>query len=53
VAFDPQTVDHECDYRNPVRTPTGVSWVMQAGHVVVDNQTYVGPRRGRRLTPAA
>jgi N-acyl-D-amino-acid deacylase len=53
VAFDPRTIDHECDYRDPVHTPTGVSWVMQSGHLVVDGQTYLGPRRGRRLTPAA
>jgi N-acyl-D-amino-acid deacylase len=53
VAFDPGTVDHECDYRNPVHEPTGMSWVMQGGRFVVDRQNYVGPRRGRRLTPAS
>ncbi|GII24080.1 dihydroorotase [Planosporangium mesophilum] len=53
VAFDPATIDHECDYRDPVRTPTGISWVMQDGHLVVDHQSYLGPRRGRRLTPAS
>lgn len=52
VAFDPDTVDHECDYRDPVRTPTGIAWVMQSGHLVVDGTTYLGPRRGQRLTPA-
>lgn len=52
VAFDPDTVDHECDYRDPVRTPTGIAWVMQHGHTVVDGTTYLGPRRGQRLTPA-
>lgn len=52
VAFDLNVVDHECDYRDPLRTPTGIAWVMQAGHTVVNDTTYVGPRRGRRLTPA-
>ncbi|GAB2965495.1 D-aminoacylase [Amycolatopsis acidiphila] len=53
VAFDPATVGHETDYRDPVRHPDGVSWVMQRGSVVVDGQNYLGPRSGRRLTPAA
>ena len=53
VAFDPQTIDHECDYRDPVRPPSGIAWVMQEGAMVVDGRTYTGPRRGRRLTPAA
>ena len=53
VAFDPGTVDHETDFRDPVRDPTGISWVMQSGSVVVSGQNYLGPRRGRRLTPAA
>jgi N-acyl-D-amino-acid deacylase len=53
VAFDPRTVDHECDYRDPVHEPTGISWVMQGGRFVVDRQNYIGPRRGRRLTPAS
>ncbi|WP_037064089.1 N-acyl-D-amino-acid deacylase family protein [Pseudonocardia acaciae] len=52
VAFDPQTVDHPCDYRDPVHPPLGIGWVMQAGERVVDGTTYLGPRRGRRLTPA-
>lgn len=52
VAFDPDTVDHSCDYRDPVRTPTGIAWVMQHGHTVVNRTTYIGPRRGQRLTPA-
>jgi dihydroorotase len=52
VAFDPETVDHETDYRDPVRDPVGISWVMQQGDVVVSGQNYRGPRRGRRLTPA-
>ncbi len=53
VAFDPETVDHETDYRDPVRLPTGIAWVMQGGRMVVDGHRYLGPRRGHRLTPAA
>lgn len=53
VAFDLDSVDHECDYRDPIRTPTGIAWVMQHGHIVVDGTTYLGPRRGQRLTPQA
>jgi len=52
VAFDPQTVDHPCDYRDPVHPPTGIAWVIQGGRPVVDRTYYLGPRRGRRLTPA-
>ncbi len=50
VAFDPQTIDHECDYRDPVRPPSGIAWVMQEGAMVVDGRTYTGPRRGRAHT---
>jgi N-acyl-D-aspartate/D-glutamate deacylase len=53
VAFDPRTIDHPCDYRDPVHPPSGIAWVIQAGHPVVDRTNYLGPRRGRRLTPAA
>ncbi|MDT7590065.1 MAG: dihydroorotase, partial [Pseudonocardiales bacterium] len=52
VAFHPETVDHPCDYRDPVHPPVGIAWVMQAGRPVVDRTNYLGPRRGRRLTPA-
>lgn len=52
VAFDPETIDHKTDYRDPVRLPTGISWVMQGGRMVVDGQRYLGPRGGLRLTPA-
>jgi dihydroorotase len=51
VAFDPASVDHPCDYRDPVHPPAGIGWVLQAGEQVVDGTTYLGPRRGRRLTP--
>jgi N-acyl-D-aspartate/D-glutamate deacylase len=52
VAFDPRTVDHLCDYRDPVHPPTGIAWVMQAGQLVVDRTAYLGLRHGERLTPA-
>jgi N-acyl-D-aspartate/D-glutamate deacylase len=52
VAFDPESVGHETDYRDPVRPPTGIAWVMQAGRLVVDGGRYLGPRSGRRLSPA-
>ena len=52
VAFDPRTVDHPCDYRDPVHPPTGIAWVIQGGRPVVDRTNYLGPRRGQRLTPA-
>lgn len=45
VAFDPNAIDHETDYRDPVHEPTGISWVMQAGDVAVDQQRYRGRRR--------
>lgn len=51
VAFDADTVADVCDYRDPVHQPVGIPWVMQAGTAVVVDGTYVGPRRGRRLTP--
>jgi N-acyl-D-amino-acid deacylase len=52
VAFDPRTVDHLCDYRDPVHPPTGIAWVMHAGQLVVDRTAYLGLRHGERLTPA-
>jgi N-acyl-D-amino-acid deacylase len=52
VAFDPRTVDHLCDYRDPVHPPTGIAWVMQRGQLVVDRTAYLGLRHGERLTPA-
>ncbi|WP_116950630.1 N-acyl-D-amino-acid deacylase family protein [Jiangella endophytica] len=52
VAFDPDHVDHVCDYRDPVRAPAGIGWVMQAGAITVEGSHYIGPRRGVRLRPA-
>lgn len=51
VAFDPQAVSDDCDFLDPVRPPAGIAWVMQAGAMVAENGSYLGHRRGRRLTP--
>ncbi len=51
VAFRADKVTDRCDYRDPVHPPTGLAWVMQGGHVVVDDGRWLGTRRGQRLTP--
>ncbi|MGI9093278.1 MAG: N-acyl-D-amino-acid deacylase family protein [Mycobacteriales bacterium] len=51
VAFDPDTVSDVGSYADPVHSPTGISWVMQAGHVVVRDGEWSGLRLGARLTP--
>lgn len=51
VAFRAAKVTDRCDYRDPVHPPTGLAWVMQGGHVVVDDGRWLGTRRGQRLTP--
>jgi N-acyl-D-aspartate/D-glutamate deacylase len=53
VGFDPTTIDHPANYRDPVHPPSGISWVLQAGERVVDGTSYLGPRRGRRLSPTS
>ncbi len=52
VAFDAATVSDDLDYRDPVRLPKGITWVMQRGRTVVRGQHYVGTRIGERLRPA-
>jgi N-acyl-D-aspartate/D-glutamate deacylase len=55
VAFNPQTFSDDLDYRDPVRNPKGLAWVMQRGTQVVRGTTYLGRRCGarlRRVTPA-
>jgi N-acyl-D-aspartate/D-glutamate deacylase len=52
VAFDPERVADQCDYRDPVRPPTGIGWVMQTGQLVVADGRWLGARRGRRLARA-
>ncbi|MGH7715150.1 MAG: N-acyl-D-amino-acid deacylase family protein [Vulcanimicrobiaceae bacterium] len=51
VAFDAATVADDLDYRDPVRQPKGIAWVMQAGETVVQNGQHSGTRCGRRLRP--
>lgn len=51
VGFDPERVGDACDYRHPVHTPSGIAWVLQAGHTVVSHGQWQGKRRGQRLLP--
>jgi N-acyl-D-amino-acid deacylase len=51
VVFDPRTVSDDLDYRDPVRPPRGIRYVIQAGTIVCDNGRYLGGRFGTRLTP--
>ncbi len=53
VAFDPQTFSDDLDYRDPVRNPKGLMWVMQRGIEVVQGTNYLGRRCGARLQRAA
>ncbi|GAA0529461.1 amidohydrolase family protein [Saccharopolyspora thermophila] len=53
VAIDPDAVIDVGDYQDPLRPPIGIAWVCQAGRTVVDAGRYMGPRTGRRLTPAS
>lgn len=53
VGFDPEVVSDVGDYRDPVHPPVGIGWVVQGGHLVVDNGRWLGRRRGRRLVPGA
>lgn len=52
AAFDQATVGDTAAYADPRRTPTGIRWVMQAGHVVVRDGRWLGTRCGVRLAPA-
>jgi N-acyl-D-amino-acid deacylase len=49
VAFDAVAVADDLDYRDPVRQPKGIAWVMQAGETVVKDGRLCSARRGRRL----
>ena len=53
VAFDAATVADDLDYRDPVRQPKGIAWVMQAGEIVVKEGKLCAERRGKRLRPQA
>jgi N-acyl-D-amino-acid deacylase len=52
VAFDADRVTDHCDYLDPVRTPSGIAWVMMAGRTVAEDGVFLGHRHGRRLSPA-
>lgn len=51
VALDPAAVTDRATYACPTREPAGISWVMQAGSLVVRDGRWLGRRRGRRLRP--
>jgi N-acyl-D-amino-acid deacylase len=51
VAFDPAQVTDVCDYRDPVRPPAGIRWVMLSGRIAVRDGQWLGTRLGRRLAP--
>lgn len=52
VCFSPEDVTDLATYDNPAQAPRGITWVMQAGRLVVKDGAYLGQRRGQRLTPA-
>jgi N-acyl-D-aspartate/D-glutamate deacylase len=52
VCFDPITVGHPGDYLNPSTPPVGIAWVMQEGHVVMQEGRWAETRRGKRLIPS-
>ncbi|MBV8931209.1 MAG: D-aminoacylase [Kutzneria sp.] len=51
VCFDPAEIGHSGDFSNPAVPPTGIAWVMQAGHVAMRHGRWAGTRRGSRLVP--
>jgi N-acyl-D-amino-acid deacylase len=51
VAFDPARITDTGDYRDPVRAPAGIAWVMQDGQFAVRDGQWLGNRLGRRLQP--
>jgi len=51
VAFDRNAISDDLDFKASDKPPKGIAWVMQAGEIVVKDGDYIGPRRGRRLTP--
>jgi N-acyl-D-amino-acid deacylase len=52
VALDPDRVADTGGYDDPLRPPTGLAWVRQAGTLVVDQNRWLGRRSGARLTPS-
>ncbi len=53
VAFQADRISDDLNYRDPIRHPAGIHWVMQQGDTVVENGTYHGKRRGKRLRPSS
>ena len=51
VCFDPDRVIDGGDYTSAAHDPVGISWVMQAGELVVQEGRWLGRRRGERLAP--
>jgi N-acyl-D-amino-acid deacylase len=49
VAFDAATIADDLDYRDPVRQPKGIAWVLQGGVKVVEGTHALPGRHGRRL----
>jgi N-acyl-D-aspartate/D-glutamate deacylase len=49
VSFDAETIRDVATFDDPIRTPSGIHWVMQSGQVVVRGAHYVGHRQGQRL----
>ena len=50
VAFDAAIVSDDLDWRDPVRQPKGIDWVMQGGVRVVEGTQAIPARHGRRYT---
>ena len=49
AVFDPATVGHPGTYAQPDAAPTGIPYVLLAGHVVIDGGEFTGERRGAVL----
>jgi N-acyl-D-aspartate/D-glutamate deacylase len=47
--FDPATIGHNGTYLEPDTKPTGVHQVVLAGAIVVQDDDFIGVRRGRVL----
>ena len=51
VAFDADTIADDLEYRDPVRKPKGIAWVIQAGLTIVEGDRALGGRHGHRFKP--
>jgi N-acyl-D-amino-acid deacylase len=50
VAFDAATISDDLEWRDPVRQPKGIAWVMQGGVKVVEGTRALPGRHGRRYS---